>query len=176
MVRMLLQLSQLSFHQNGSIEEVNGKWEVTDRLLAFNMNELVQMANFLPQKLPSTTFYSSSDYFRALTDTHLTHLSTQHNDTIDSVEDCRSGYVARLLLRKLAYESCLETEIRTKMASYLTRNTLDLYPKPFKLFCDDFRPSNVLLDAECNVVAVIDCEFKYATPVEYNIQPTLMAY
>lgn len=85
MASILLQLSQLSFHQIGSIEEVNDKWEVTDRLLAFNM----QMANFPPQKLPSTTFYSSSDYLRALADTHLTYLSTQHNDTIDSVENCR---------------------------------------------------------------------------------------
>lgn len=57
------------------------------------------------------------------------------------------------------------------MALYLTKSTLDLYPEPFKLFCDHFRPSSVLLDAECNIVAVIDCEFTYAVPDEYTYSP-----
>lgn len=75
------------------------------------MNELAQMANVPPEKLPSTTFCRTPDYFKALADTHITHLATQRNDVIVSAEDCRRRYVARHLFRKLAEESRLESEI-----------------------------------------------------------------
>ncbi|KAL3421251.1 phosphotransferase [Phlyctema vagabunda] len=42
---------------------------------------------------------------------------------------------------------------------------------PFKLWCDDLRPSNTLLNSELEVVAVIDWEFTYAAPVEFTYAP-----
>ncbi|KAI9736401.1 MAG: hypothetical protein M1818_006134 [Claussenomyces sp. TS43310] len=162
MAGILLQLSQLSFDKIGSLEEVDkGRWAVTGRPLTFNTNELVQMANFPPQKLPSTTFSTSSDYYKALADVHLTHLSVQRNDAIKSAEDCRRRYVARHLFRQLAQESRLEAEVDTKATSL----------KPFRLFCDDLRPTNVLVDDECNIVGVIDWEFAYVAPAEFTYSP-----
>ncbi|KAK2732699.1 hypothetical protein FQN57_002489 [Myotisia sp. PD_48] len=39
---------------------------------------------------------------------------------------------------------------------------------PFPLFCDDLRPSNVLLDEDLRLLAVIDREFSYAAPAEFT--------
>lgn len=176
MAGILLQLSQLSFDQVGSIEEVDDEWEVTGAPLTFNMNELVQMANFPPQQLPSTTFYSSADYFIALADVHVTHLLAQRNDAIISAEDCRRRYVARHLFHKLAKESRLQTESSPRTIELqLANSSPSDAPKPFKLFCDDLRPSNMLLDAECNIVGVIDWEFAYAAPRGIHLQPALVA-
>jgi aminoglycoside phosphotransferase (APT) family kinase protein len=42
---------------------------------------------------------------------------------------------------------------------------------PFPLFCDDLRPSNVIVDADLNVHGVIDWEFCYAALVEFTYSP-----
>jgi hypothetical protein len=42
---------------------------------------------------------------------------------------------------------------------------------PFKLFCDDLRPTNFLVDADFRIVAVIDWEFTYAAPAEFAHSP-----
>lgn len=40
---------------------------------------------------------------------------------------------------------------------------------PYRLYCDDFRPSNILVDAErFRVNAVIDWEFTYVAPAEFT--------
>ncbi|OAX76997.1 hypothetical protein ACJ72_08709, partial [Emergomyces africanus] len=38
---------------------------------------------------------------------------------------------------------------------------------PLPLFCDDFRPSNVIVNEDLNIRGVIDWEFCYAAPVEF---------
>ncbi|KAB8257007.1 hypothetical protein BDV32DRAFT_140774 [Aspergillus pseudonomiae] len=63
---------------------------------------------------------------------------------LDSAEDCRRILVARQLFSKLAREG------------RLTHSTND--HGPFKIWCDDLRPSNVL-------------EFTYAAPVEFSHAP-----
>ncbi|KAE9369763.1 phosphotransferase family protein [Stipitochalara longipes BDJ] len=159
MAGVLLQLSQPSFAQIGSLEEVeDGSWTVTDRPLTFNMNDLVSVGNFPPSKLLATTFKTSSSYFLALADMNLVHLSTQRNDAITSGDDCRYKYIARHLFRRLVSEG--------KFPGSSERG-----PKPFKLFCDDLRPSNVLVDEDCRIVGVIDWEFTYAAPAEYSYSP-----
>jgi hypothetical protein len=50
---------------------------------------------------------------------------------------------------------------------------LNVDGKLIKLLCDDLHPSNVLLDAECDILAAIDWEFTYAAPAGYA-QPTLI--
>jgi hypothetical protein len=158
MAGVLLQLSRHSFDQIGSLEEVeDGIWCVTGRPLTFNMNELVSVGNFPPSKLPSTTFKTSISYFSALADMNLVHLSTQRNNAITSTEDCQHKYVARHLLRRLISEGKFPTPEQKQ--------------KPFKLFCDDFRPSNVLVDNDCRIVGVIDWEFTYSAPAEYSYSP-----
>ncbi|RLL93411.1 hypothetical protein CFD26_100911 [Aspergillus turcosus] len=132
-------------------DDLDDLWVVQHRPLTLNMNELVQVGNFPPHLLPAGPFTTSSSYYRALADMHLDHLVTQRNDAVDSPEDCRTKCIARFLFRKLAMEG---------RCKYNDRG-------PFKLFCDDFRPANVLTNAEFQVVGAIDWEYTYAAPLEF---------
>ncbi|KAH8693842.1 hypothetical protein BGW36DRAFT_429873 [Talaromyces proteolyticus] len=74
-----------------------------------------------------------------------------------SAEDCRRKYIARCLFRKLARDN--------RFCSF--------EHGPFKLFCDDFRPANVLADSQSGFKAVgaIDWEYTYAAPAEFVYSP-----
>jgi aminoglycoside phosphotransferase (APT) family kinase protein len=155
MADILLQFSRKSFDQIGSItnneeDDFDDEWVVSHRPLTINMNELVQLADFPAHLLPQTTFKTASAYFLALAEMHMTHLSIQRNDTIESAKDCRRKYIARCLFRKIAREN--------RLCSYDNG--------PFKLVCDDFRPTNVLANSEYGYKAVgtIDWEFAYSPP------------
>ena len=159
MAGVLLKLSRHSFDQIGSLEEgTDGSWVVAGRPLTFNMNELVSVGNFPPSNLPATNFKTASSYFSALADMNLVHLSMQHNDAITSAEDCRYKYVSRHIFRRLVSEGKYP-------------GTSEQGPKPFKLFCDDLRPSNVLVDDDGRILGVIDWEFTYVAPAEYTYSP-----
>ncbi|RDL41505.1 Uncharacterized protein BP5553_01484 [Venustampulla echinocandica] len=81
-------------------------------------------------------------------------LSFQRNQAIKSADDCRKKYIARQLFRKLAAEGRIAGD-----------------RSPFKLWWDDLRPANVLVDADHRIVGVIDWEFTYAAPVEFTYSP-----
>ncbi|KAL5338014.1 kinase-like domain-containing protein [Aspergillus crustosus] len=97
--------------------------------------------------------------YSALAELHITHLIDQRNDAVDSAEDCRRKLVARYLFRKLAREH------------RLTKQWAAFNKGPFKLWCDDFRPGNILLNKELKITAVVDWEFTYAAPVEFSFAP-----
>ncbi|OJJ87214.1 uncharacterized protein ASPGLDRAFT_72499 [Aspergillus glaucus CBS 516.65] len=84
-------------------------------------------------------------------------------DTNGDWKDCRSKYVARMLFYKLAEESCLQ-------------NPTTFDSGPFKLFCDDLRPTNILLDDNMKIAAVIDWEFTYAAPWPREISDWIKTY
>lgn len=155
---ILLQLSKLELPLIRALEDTHEwSWEVTRRPLSMPMNELVRTGTFPRAKLPASTFKTSSDYFQALAKIHVDHLASQRNDAIESRADCQRKYTARQLFQKLARER--------KFVS-------DRYDKgPFKFWCDDLRPSNILLDAHLQIVAVIDWEFSYAAPSEFTFAP-----
>lgn len=162
MAELVLQLARHSFSEIGCIsanedDDFDNKWTVTDRPLTINMNELVQLGGFPPHLLPQHTFKTASTYFLALAEMHMTHLSSQRNDAIVSEEDCKRKYIARCLFRKLAREK--------RLCHYENG--------PFKLFCDDLRPANVLANSQCDYRAtgVIDWEFSYAAPAEFAYSP-----
>ncbi|OBT92290.2 hypothetical protein VE01_09540 [Pseudogymnoascus verrucosus] len=158
---VLLQLSKLSFLKIGSLAQVdNGDtWRVTERPLSSNMNEIVQLGTLPRSKLPdkSATFKTSSSYLTTLANMHLRHLTHQRNDAIDSSSDCRRKYIARYLFWKLSLEGRL---------SHPDHNS-----GPFKLWCDDLRPANMLVNSNLELVAVIDWEFTYSAPVEFSHAP-----
>lgn len=156
--KILLQLSKLEFPLIGALEETEEwSWEVTRRPLSLPMNKLVRVGTLPQQKLPTTTFDSSSEYFQSLATLHIDHLAAQRNDAVDSKADCQRKYVARHLFQKLSREKRLVPPEHDK--------------GPFKLWCDDLRPSNILLDANHQIVAVIDWEFSYAAPNEFTFAP-----
>ncbi|KAK3182335.1 hypothetical protein K4F52_006337 [Lecanicillium sp. MT-2017a] len=156
--KILLQLSKLELPLIGALEETEPwSWEVTRRPLSLPMNGLVRVGTVPRDKLPITTFNSSSKYLESLAGLHLDHLAHQRNDAVESKADCQRKYVARHLFQKLANERRL---LSTK------------YDKgPFKFWCDDLRPSNILLDANLQIVGVIDWEFSYAAPNEFTFAP-----
>lgn len=110
-------------------------------------------------KLLDIVFESSSSYFDALAELHVEHLIHQRNDAIDSAIDCQRKYVARKLFCRLARDR------------RLTASTQNHDAGPFKLWCDNLRPSNVLLNADLQIIGVIDWEFAYASPAEFSAAP-----
>lgn len=157
---ILLQLNKISLPRIGSLEQNEDfTYEVARRPLSIHMNELVRLGTLPRSKLPDVTFESSSSYFNALAELHIEHLKHQRNDAVDSATDCRRKYVARQLFRRLSND-------RRLIASTSNNDT-----GPFKLWCDDLRPSNVLLNADLQIVGVIDWEFTYASPAEFSSAP-----
>ncbi|KAJ5183701.1 hypothetical protein N7492_001317 [Penicillium capsulatum] len=164
LAEILLQLSKPSLPKIGSLSQVDDfTWEVDSRPLSMPLNELVRLGSLPQSKLPArdTTFDTASAYFEFLAELHMAHLSTQRNDSVDSGDDCRRKYIARCLFRKLARDHKLTGR----------RGPLSPDHGSFKLWCDDFRPANVLVDEESKITGVMDWEFTYAAPVELSHAP-----
>lgn len=103
-------------------------------------------------------FTTASSYYQSLAEIEFIHLTTQRNDAVDSDQDCRSKFIVRRLFCKLAAE--------------LHRHNCTVSNSgPFKLFCDDLHPTNILLDDDMKIVAVIDWEFTYTAPAEFVFIP-----
>ena len=163
MANILLQLSTLTFPRIGSLDQdADGQISVSGRPLTMNMNNVVEFTNNIPLSILPTqpqNYSTTTEWYSALADTHLTQLAFQHNDVFRDEEDMRDKYVARQLFRRLAREGCL--------TSPPDANKLP----QFRIFSGDLRPSNVLVDANDRVVGVIDWEFAYAAPAQFTFDP-----
>ncbi|POR33713.1 Uncharacterized protein TPAR_06097 [Tolypocladium paradoxum] len=159
MANILLQLSTLKFPRIGSLVEEEGQdsASVKGRPLIENMNDIVVHTDAPPSILPSQTYASADEWYSALADMHLAQLAFQHNDAVEDEDDARDKYTARQLFRNLAIEK--------RLVSDLSRTD------GFRLFSEDFRPTNVLLDKDLRVVGVIDWEFAYAAPAQFSFDP-----
>ena len=153
MAQLVLELSKPQFPRIGALEQdESGAWTVTKRPLTFNMNELATSANYPPEEFPAKSFGSATEYFETLALQHLCHLRTQRNDAIIDDADCRKKYLARCLFQKVARDISVEH-----------------HHGPFRLYCDDFRPSNIIVDkTKVCVAAAIDWEFAYVAPAEFT--------
>lgn len=157
---VLLSLSGLSQHKIGSLCQLDDfAWEVANRPLSLHMNELVRLGTLHQSKLPATTFDTASSYFEALAELHILHLTSQRNDSVDSADDCRRKFVARFLFRKLVRDQKLKAQ------------WISFENGPFPIWCDDFRPGNVLVDVDLKIAGVVDWEFTYTAPVEFVHAP-----
>ncbi|CAI7644285.1 unnamed protein product [Penicillium bialowiezense] len=151
----MVQLSQLAFAKIGAIskDHVSGAWHVSKRPLTYNMNELASVTNFPRDQFPTAPFDRASDYLRSVANDHLTHLRTQRN-LADNAEIAQQRFIARHRFAQL-------------ISKY--------YPEvtgPFIPFCDDLRPSNMLIDPETlQITAVVDWEFTNAMPAEFTYDP-----
>ena len=128
--------------------------------ITYNANLVVHLGGVLPEQLPHSTFDIASSYCIALVDLHIEHLAAQHNDAVPDEDDCRRNYVAHRLFRKLAVEGKLDTFPRHDHG-------------PFRLYCDDLRPDNVLLTNSNTVAGVVDLEFTIAAPAGFAYSPPL---
>lgn len=153
---LILEFSRCEFDEIGALEDTGSGFRITKRPLTFNMNELMASANLPEEAFPSHTFRSAADYFEALALQHFSHLRFQERDVVSNEEDCRKKFTARCLFLNL------------------TRRLFGGHSQgPFRLYCDDLRPSNVLVQLDdttkvLGVSGVIDWEFTYAAPAEFT--------
>ncbi|KAK0384725.1 hypothetical protein NLU13_7203 [Sarocladium strictum] len=159
MANILLQLSALRFPQIGSLAKHEESASVMGRPLIANMNDIVVHTNAPPAILPSQAYNSSAEWYKALADMHMAQLAFQLNDAVEDEDDARDKYIARQLFRNLAAEG------RLVPADLLKSDG------GFRLFSEDFRPANVLLDENLRVVGVIDWEYAYAAPPQFSFDP-----
>jgi aminoglycoside phosphotransferase (APT) family kinase protein len=151
MAYLVLELSKPQFSCIGALVQEGKDFVVGRRPLTLNMNELITSANLAPTDVPTSTFESAADYFEALAEQHLSHLRNQRNNAVTDEVDCQKKFVARCLFRKIVRNISVEH-----------------CHGPYRLYCDDFRPSNILVDVERFCVnAVIDWEFTYVAPAEF---------
>jgi hypothetical protein len=117
------------------------------------MNELATIAFYRVDKFPKAPFETARDYFKSLTNEHITHLWTQRNLSTDP-ENARKSYIARHLFAKLIDRYCIDNR------------------GSFKLFCDGLRPPNMLVDPDTlRITAVLDLEFTNAMPSPFASEP-----
>lgn len=160
MANILLQLSSLNFPRIGSLAQgqEGDSVSVERRPLTMNMNELLVHTNMPPRFLPSQTYGTAKEWYCALADMHMAQLALHYNDAAEDDDDVRDKYVARKLFRRLADGNRLWPDGGCSGGG-------------FKLFSQDLRPANVLVDEELRVVGVIDWEFAYAAPAEFTFDP-----
>lgn len=151
MAHVMLELSKPTFPTIGALRwQQPAGWGVTKRPLTLNMNELVRVGNYPSKKFAEDSFRTASEYFQELASQQFLHLKYQRNDAVKNEDDCRRKYIARCLFRKVAQQ-------------------LSTKPGPFHFYCDDFRPSNVLVsESDLKVTGVIDWEYTYVAPVEFT--------
>ncbi|TVY17497.1 hypothetical protein LARI1_G005372 [Lachnellula arida] len=179
----LLELSQHTFPRIGSlVESSQGSYSIATRPITRGMNDMLQLAGIPRSILPprDKTYGTADEYYTSLADMHLAQLTFQHNDLVASADDCRNKYVARHIFRRLAREGNLSTfgfkdDSWSANSQTKTMRTISSPAPPhagsFRLYCDDLRAGNILLDASNNIGAIIDWEFTYAAPSQFSLDP-----
>lgn len=128
MAKILLELWKLDFDAIGSLSTHDETPRpIGGHPLTLDMNESIRTCG-LDDYTPNRTYYSSTDYISSLLQRQSTQLEGQRNSVYDS-EDCRDIYTCRHLMKAVALHFI---------------STKDDFG-PFKLFCDDLCPGNVLV-------------------------------
>jgi len=169
--RCLLWLSRPHFPRIGSLAETKSDgeasvpdFEVRTRPMTLNFNKLLHCANFPRDLLPpmDQTYGTADEWYVTLADMHLGHLLFQRYDLVRSEDDCRNKYVARHLFRRLAKQGRLsrfgfvEDDWSAQSRSRKGELRAPDGSGEFRLWSDDFRPSNILLDDNERLAAAID--------------------
>lgn len=163
MANIVLQLSTLTFDHIGAlVRNDDGSTRVLARPLTMNMNSIVEFTEAHPILLPKRYYSTAAEWYTALADMHMIQLVFQHNDAVEDEEDAKDKYVARQLFRRLAAEG--------RLACGFNEGEHHKEEK-FRLFSEDLRPSNVLIDKDLRVVGVIDWEFAYVAPSQFSLDP-----
>ncbi|UZP40467.1 hypothetical protein NXS19_008283 [Fusarium pseudograminearum] len=177
---ILSQLCQPTFARIGSlIEDGNGQIAVAGRPITQNMNNMIQLANIpkavLPE--PQQTYDSADGWYTASAEMHMAQLLFQHNDLVCSENDCRNKYVARFLFYSLAKQGRLSSfgfseddwSAQSQVFKFICRAPEG--SDGFRLWCDDLRPVNLLVNQEDDIIAAIDWEFTYVAPTQFSLDP-----
>lgn len=147
----MLELSRLEFLRIAALSgRANGE-AVARRPLTYDMNEIVTMGGYAAEKLADTApFDRASDYFATCARHFRSHLEAQRNIAGDDDDLAGRQFIARLCFAEL-------------IPTYTVDDA-----GPFRLFCDDLRPTNMLVDPQTlRITAVLDFEFTNAMPAQF---------
>lgn len=176
MARCVWQLAQPTFPRIGTLVETSPEsYQVMGRPITLNMNNMVQLSNIPKSVLPAEgiTYQSADEWYVVLAEMQIATLLFQHNDMVSSEDDCKTKYVARQLFRRLAKEGRLSSfGFSEDDWSAHSKHACATLPAPsgsdsFRLWSDDFRPSNVLINENDQVLGAIDWEFSYVGPTQF---------
>ncbi|KXH65743.1 phosphotransferase [Colletotrichum salicis] len=164
-------------HIAALVETSPGSICVAGRPITFNMSNMVKLSNMPESVLPAkgTMYHTADDWYVKLAGMQMATLLFQHNSIISSEDDCRTKYVARQPFRRLAKQGRLSSfGFSHDDWSAHAKQTYGTLPMPdnssaFHLWCDDFRPDNILVDDNGDVLETIDWEFAYAGPTQFTL-------
>ena len=152
----MLQLSRIDFTAIGALSKdpSSDEWTASERPLTYNDNELATVVSDYPvDRFPTAPFTSAKAFLHSLADEHLVHLRIQRNLATDR-EDAKKRFIARHRFKQLVSRYCLDDT------------------GPFKPYCDDLQPSNMLADPDTlRITAVLDFEFTNIMPAQFAYDP-----
>ncbi|THY76593.1 hypothetical protein D6C87_04364 [Aureobasidium pullulans] len=156
MANILLELAEHDFDKIGALSMTEGddalpSWSIDHRPMTMKMNDVEAGSNVIVDDHTLPPFETTTDYMQHLVQQNITHLHKQRN-SIDDAADARRKFILRCRIEALV--------------PYFTSKTHE--SGPFKLFCDDFRFGNVLIDEDTlEFTGVIDWEWTYTAPHQF---------
>ncbi|KAK4236542.1 hypothetical protein C8A03DRAFT_45468 [Achaetomium macrosporum] len=170
---IMLELSKLEMPKIGSLQCQGDDFVIGSHPLTMDMNELVKSGGIPSSVLPpeAATYSASQEWYEALADMHVAHLTFQRNNAIESADDCRDKFVARHLFRQAVRQGKLLSQGEGPEERKKEKEQEGAGKETFRLWVDDLRPHNMLVDADLNIVGVIDWEWAYFAPAQFAYDP-----
>lgn len=117
------------------------------------MNILATSTGYPVDQFHTAPLDLASDFFELVARQYLLHLDAQRN-LADDEADAQRRFVARQRFKQL-------------IPKYCTDNA-----GPFRIFCDDMQPSNMLIDPDTlRITAMLDFEFTNSMPAQFAYDP-----
>lgn len=173
MAEISLQLYSLTSNKIGSLGILeNGRCAVTSGPLSQNTAYQVVNCSVPVAVLPplGKAYSSSTESFTDSADMAIAALLFMSENFFESFADCKNKFVAHFMVRDIVrrrQNSIGEPDQHIPIAESQTNPSYET----FRLWGDDFRPDNVLLDENGAVVGVVDWEYTYFAPETYWVNP-----
>ncbi|KAI4716723.1 hypothetical protein E4T48_07044 [Aureobasidium sp. EXF-10727] len=152
---ILLDLNSQNFDKIGALrmsgESDQLSWSVATRPLTLKMNDIQSSGYVVVDAQP---FDNTVKYLENLVQQNITQLYEQRNSA-DDAEDARRKFILRRRVQAL-------------VPHFVSKSDLG----PFKLYCDDMHPRNMLIDENTyEITAILDWDWTYAAPREMSNGP-----
>lgn len=167
LANMHIQLSQLHSQSISALDVVEDRTIISGAPKTFLLNNQI-ISYHVPQAVfaldITTPIPSSRQWFISIAEKYIAGL-LYDEDPDREADEIRSMFVARYLFRQLAQKRRLPQNPDDDKCSTEGKT------ETFRLWCDDFRPHNMLCNEKGEVQGVIDWEFVYFAPESYIYDP-----
>lgn len=169
LAKVHIELSQLHAPRISALDVVEGRGVPGGAPKSFLLNNQITSYHvpepiFAPDIISAKTLSTSRQWHVSIADTYIAGL-LYDTDLEKGEEDIRDSFVARYLFRQLAKKRTLPQRPDDD------GTVAEQMKESFRLWCDDFRPHNVLCNEQGDVQGVIDWEFVYFAPESYIYDP-----